>query len=802
LKNKSVCLHLHFDLPPGESPWLEEPEADSAALPYRDAAEKRFHECWGPNTAAPLPSREGRFLGLRDNYPRLSFDFSPSLLDWLQRRQPAAYGAILDADRSVRDRDGGHGAALAAPHPALILPLASLADKRAAVRWGLRDFEERFRRPAEGIWLPENAADEETMEVLAECGIRFTLLAAPQAARVRPTGSESDSGWLEVAPETLTLTRPYRWRSKEKRGACVDVFFYRADISAERMLQDMPSLAASQEDLRARAAEAGQRLANKLVDSLTANDARELAHAVLDGAWFGGWRPYGEQALAFALEALDTEPPAGLISYGRFLDLVPPPQEVALQRLSSRSCPHGVGRWSTDCGCGEQKAPWRKPLRAALDWLAAELDQRFEQLGGDIFRSCQEAREGYGAMVFDPRPESSDTFLEAQTLRHPTPHEARTAMRLCEMQRRRLLMLEHWTWQSRDVAEGGAVHGLAEAARALELLETAAPAGPSTEALRQGFLSRLASCPSEGTAYPNAAEVFRRAVLPWGVSLEHAAAHFAAADHLFHSASLDEAFLIRPGIPFRALERVLTPLCRRTTADRRRTCTVSVTHIAVRRRRSYESLTTLAAVLHRGGTDLEVWTGDPGPGCAAALDEAFLRGGEEAFRKDADARLGSSRFAMDALLPAARREAAAALLSRSKSGLRDLRRRWSRIVVKLGRSGSTESAERAAELLRESQEAGIPPEALPGTWILRDHISRTAASLGEGRGARRAGELILLLRTASDTGLRLDLWELRASAWKALNSPAKGTLEPETADALRDLLGLPETPEPVLEERW
>ncbi len=39
--------------------------------------------------------------------------------------------------------------------------LAKERDKRTQVRWGVRDFEFRFGRPPEGMWLPETAVDVE-----------------------------------------------------------------------------------------------------------------------------------------------------------------------------------------------------------------------------------------------------------------------------------------------------------------------------------------------------------------------------------------------------------------------------------------------------------------------------------------------------------------------------------------------------------------------------------------------------------------------------------------------------------------
>src|SRR5439155_61841 len=110
------------------------------------------------------------------------------------------YRKILAADRASVGARGGHGNAIAQVYNHMILPLASRRDKVTQVAWGLADFRARFGREPEGLWLPETAVDTETLEVLAEAGVTFTILAPDQAARVRPTGAgdwEATSGGVD-----------------------------------------------------------------------------------------------------------------------------------------------------------------------------------------------------------------------------------------------------------------------------------------------------------------------------------------------------------------------------------------------------------------------------------------------------------------------------------------------------------------------------------------------------------------------------------------------------------------------------
>src|ERR1700691_5405567 len=88
----------------------------------------------------------------------------------------------------------------------MILPLANRRDKVTQLIWGIRDFEHRFKRKPEGMWLPETAVNTETLEVLAEQGIRFTVLAPRQAKGVRRKNSRK---WVDVSGDRIDPSRAY-----------------------------------------------------------------------------------------------------------------------------------------------------------------------------------------------------------------------------------------------------------------------------------------------------------------------------------------------------------------------------------------------------------------------------------------------------------------------------------------------------------------------------------------------------------------------------------------------------------------
>ena len=203
--SRFVTIHGHFYQPPRENAWLEEIEVQDSAAPYHDWNERVSAECYAPNTAARILGAEDRIVAIVNNYASISFDAGPTLLAWMERDAPETYRAILEADKAARDRFRGHGSAMAQVYNHVIMPLATSRDKRTQVLWGVRDFESRFGRRPEGMWLPETAVDLESLDIMAEHGLTFTVLAPHQAAEVREDGK----AWRAVDGGRIDPKRPY-----------------------------------------------------------------------------------------------------------------------------------------------------------------------------------------------------------------------------------------------------------------------------------------------------------------------------------------------------------------------------------------------------------------------------------------------------------------------------------------------------------------------------------------------------------------------------------------------------------------
>src|SRR5947199_246380 len=102
-----ACIHCHFYQPPRENPWLETVESQDSASPYHDWNERIARECYLPNGASRILDSERRIAKIVNNYSRISFNFGPTLLSWMEEREPDGYQRILDGDRESQELFSG-----------------------------------------------------------------------------------------------------------------------------------------------------------------------------------------------------------------------------------------------------------------------------------------------------------------------------------------------------------------------------------------------------------------------------------------------------------------------------------------------------------------------------------------------------------------------------------------------------------------------------------------------------------------------------------------------------------------------
>jgi alpha-amylase/alpha-mannosidase (GH57 family) len=511
-----ICIHGHFYQPPRENPWLEDIELQDSAYPYHDWNERIGAECYAPNGASRILDGEGRITKIPNNYSKISFNFGPTLLAWMADKDPDTYRAVLQADQISQQHFSGHGSALAQVYNHMILPLANRRDKQTQIRWGLQDFRHRFGRAAEGMWLAETAVDLETLEIMAEEGLRFTILAPRQAARVRPLG---DQHWDDVSGERIDPTRPYLQRLPS--GRSITLFFYDGPISRGVAFEGV--------------LEQGENLAHRLVGAFSEGRTwPQLVHIATDGETFGHHHTHGEMALSYALNYIETQNLAKLTNYGEYLERHIPDQEVEIFDNSSWSCIHGVERWWRDCGCNSGMHPgwnqaWRTPLRNALDWLRDALVPLYEEKARALLRDPWTARDSYVGVILNRSSENLQNFLGEQALRPLRLEETIQLLRLLEMQRHAMLMYTSCGWFFDELSGLETVQVIQYAGRALQL--AAGFIGPEIE---EEFIGHLENAKSNLPEHRDGRHIYEALVRPARLELLEVGAHYAVSS-LFES---------------------------------------------------------------------------------------------------------------------------------------------------------------------------------------------------------------------------------------------------------------------------
>jgi len=506
-----ICIHGHFYQPPRENAWLESVEMQDSAYPYHDWNERVTAECYAPNTASRILDSEGYITQIVNNYAKISFNFGPTLLAWLEVNVPDIYQAILDADQESQAAFSGYGSAIAQAYNHMIMPLANRRDKYTQVLWGARDFEQRFKRKPEGMWLPETAVDLETMDILAEMGIRFSILAPHQARRVRQIGSDT---WQDVANAAIDPTMAYKINLPSGRG--LNLFFYNGPISRGVAFEDLLT--------------SGENFAHRLAETFSKETARyQVVHIATDGETYGHHHRFGDMALAYALHHIKTEDLAQITNYAEYLEKHPPTHEVEINEHTSWSCPHGIERWRSDCGCNAGRNPkwnqaWRAPLREAFDWLRDTLAPQYEAKAREFLKDPWAARDDYIGIILNRSPENIRGFLERHGTHELSKAEQITVLKLLELQRHTLLMYTSCGWFFDELSGIETVQVIQYAGRAVQLAQEL-----FGDDIERNFLERLKMAKSNIRKHGDAHRIYDSFVKPAMVDLTKVAAHFAVS---------------------------------------------------------------------------------------------------------------------------------------------------------------------------------------------------------------------------------------------------------------------------------
>lgn len=509
--SRKICIHGHFYQPPRENPWLEEIELQDSAQPYHDWNERVMEECYAPNTASRILDSERRIIDVVDNYSKISFNFGPTLLSWMEDSKPEVYEAIITADEKSRERFSGHGSAIAQPYNHMIMPLANERDRRTQVIWGIEDFKHRFGRNPEGMWLPEAAADLKTLDILAEQGIKFTILAPRQAKQVRKIGEKE---WEDASDEKIDPKKPYLCNLPS--GKTINIFFYDGPITKDVGFGDL--------------LENGDRFSERLLSAFSEKQKEpQIVNIATDGETYGHHHRFGDMTLAKCLHNLEQNKDSEITIYGEYLEKHSPTQEVEIFENTSWSCSHGVERWRDDCGChtgmhSDWNQKWRVPLRKVMNWLRDTLIPIYEKEASPYLEDPWKARNEYIKVVLDRNPENVNNFLSTHSKKELSREEIVKILKLLEMQRHTMLMFTSCGWFFDEISGREGIQIMQYAARAMQIAQQF-----TDKPLESEFLKTLEKAPSNVPEYENGAEVFNDLVKPSVVDIHRLGAHYAVS---------------------------------------------------------------------------------------------------------------------------------------------------------------------------------------------------------------------------------------------------------------------------------
>ena len=511
-KKVYLTIHGHFYQPPRENPWLETIEIQDSANPYHDWNERVTAECYTPNSVSKIVTNENKIMDIVNNYSYISFNFGPTLLSWMETHTPYTYQRIIQADIESIALNNGHGNAIAQVYNHIIMPLANRNDKITQIKWGIKDFQYRFGRMPEGMWLAETACDRDTLEALMECGIRFTILSPHQAKSIRKIGKNEE--WQDVSWGNIDPARAYRYYHSKDKSKYLDLFFYDGSISKsvafDELLKD------------------GNNFVLRLKDGISdQRDYNQLVNIATDGESYGHHTKFGDMALSYILKIRTKNEGFTITNYGNYLELEPPTYEVDIKDVSSWSCAHGVGRWCDDCGCstGGQygwNQKWRKPLREALDYVRDELIKIFEEHASKYFKDIWAARNDYINVILNRDKTSINKFFERNQKEKLEQQDIVNALKLMEMQRQALLMYTSCGWFFAEISGIETTQIMKYAARAMQLASSF-----TNKDLETGFEAVLSRARSNIIGFGSGEDVYIRFVKPSIVSIKQIAALWA-----------------------------------------------------------------------------------------------------------------------------------------------------------------------------------------------------------------------------------------------------------------------------------
>jgi len=375
------------------------------------------------------------------------------------------------------------------------------------------------------MWLPETALDDETLDVLAQEGMRFTIVAPGQ---VRSVPNDGHPGrYTTSTGRTITLCI---YDGDISHGIAFGGLLKDAHVWAKRMLargerrrtpRDSGLVGAAYwepdpaSDGGTRPLTTGEMLAIADPGEPGPRGSRHrLVSAATDGETYGHHHRFSEMALARVVLDLRATRHVTVENFASYLATHPAADDVQIVEPSAWSCAHGVERWRSDCSCrihGGTSQAWRASLRAGIAELADGLHAVYEREARRYFDDPWAVRDAYGEVV--ATPEKINAWV-ADRVKRPQPNDGNpqspipSPQSLLEMERGALRLFTSCAWFFDDIGGLEPIEVLRYAARAIQL------AGPDGARLEEAFLARLATAHSNEPGIGTGRDVYLRMAKP------------------------------------------------------------------------------------------------------------------------------------------------------------------------------------------------------------------------------------------------------------------------------------------------
>lgn len=561
--NRFFCLHAHFYQPPRENPWTGIIPPQPSAWPFENWNSRIARECYLPNACARISRSDGKPLRFVNNYSYFNFNFGPTLLNWYEKAFPSYYKRLVQAGQESR-RKSGHSSAIAQGYNHIIMPLASFQDRLTQAIWGIEDFKMRFGFMPEAMWLPEAAADDSSMRLLIDLGLKYVILSPYQIQAVREPGSAK---WTDVSSGCFNTKKAYVWKDSQPGASgmaherSIAVFVYDGPLSK----------AAAFEGLLNNSSAFAERIQGCFTND-PVNGESQLVTMAVDGETFGHHHKYAEMTLAYAFHKELKDRGIQVVNLGEYLELNPPQAEIRIKagpdgEGTAWSCAHGVRRWKGGCPCGSENGDsteWRRPLRNALNCLRDSAAAFYAKHGAEYFKDPWAARNNALPVLFNAKEDSKIKFFAENARRILNEDEQKKALSLLEMQKNAMFMFTSCGWFFSDVSRIETLQNLRYAARVCEAMRNFDP--ELAAAAETSFLAMLDEAKSNYAVEGSARDMYLRIVRENKKASEKAAAFQVAKKLFFDSPEKETAEIVyvkkRRNINHTLAAAGITEICR------------------------------------------------------------------------------------------------------------------------------------------------------------------------------------------------------------------------------------------------